>query len=413
MIVEASVPPAAVARHARVVYLTLALCFLAAVLEGFGLQSVGVAARRMAAEFRLSAAMMGWIASASTIGLLPGAVIGGRLADRMGRRRVLAVAVAAFGTFSLLLGSAHSAAMLVALRLLAGLGFGATLPTLIALSAETAEPSSRGRYIGLMYCGVPAGGAVASWISIAGGAAADWRLIFYSGGLLALLTAPALWFALPGSRRDVSGISQERTPAGSASSAAQALFGSRRATTTLLLWGALFLHMLVIYVLLNWLPVLLVRKGFTPWQAGTIQILFNLGGVGGNVLFGWLMDRARRGPTALVMYACVIASLAALADTRGFAGMALVGLGVGLFAIGGQMVLYAMVPDYYPARMRGTGIGWAVAVGRVGSFAGPILAGQVLQAGASAHAILAAAAPALALAAAAVLAVLPRSQAGD
>lgn len=389
---------------------TLSLCCLAAVLEGFGLQSVGVAAGRMAAEFHFSAAAMGWIASASTIGLLPGAVAGGWAADRVGRKRVLAGAVGIFGIFNLAATAAVGLKTLLLLRLLAGLGLGATLPNLIALSAEAAERHTRSRFIGLMYCGVPAGGALVSLLSILGGAAENWRVIFYVGGALAVLAAFALLTALPESAQFQR---RRRAAAASGVPSAQVLFGDARAPATLLLWAALFFQMLVIYVLLNWLPVLLVRRGFSPLQAGAIQLIFNLGGVGGNLLFGRLMDRASRRTTAIVMYGCVIGSLAALAALEGFWASALAGFAVGLFAIGGQMVPYALVPIHYPTLMRSTGVGWSVAIGRLGSFAGPVLAGEVLQAGVPASVILAAATPGLVVAAVAALLVLGRPEAVD
>ena len=61
-------------RHA---VLTIGLCFLVALLEGLDLQSVGVAAPRMAREFGLSVSQMGIAFSAGTFGLLPGAMLGG------------------------------------------------------------------------------------------------------------------------------------------------------------------------------------------------------------------------------------------------------------------------------------------------------------------------------------------------
>lgn len=392
--------------------IAVALCFLAAAMEGFGLQSVGVAAGRMAAEFQLSAAALGWVASASTIGLLPGAIFGGELADWVGRKRVLVGAVLTFGVFTLVTTWIAGYWPLLLARFLTGLGMGAALPNLIALSAEVADDASRSRYIGIMYSGVPAGGALASVVSVVGGDHAGWRAIFQVGGASAILVAVLLVLTLEESsrfrNRAVSAVAREERIREGRTRSLRVLFGGNRASSTLLMWVCLFFHMLVIYVLLNWFPLLLVKRGFSPVQAGVIQIVFNLGAVAGNLVFGWLMDIASRRLTAIFMYSCVIVSLAAINYVVGAESMAVLSCAVGLFAVGGQMVVYAIVPIYYPTEMRGTGVGWAVAVGRLGAFAGPVLVGEVLRSGLGARAVLVGAAPALSVAAIAVLALFAR-----
>src|SRR5262245_5570528 len=81
--------------------LTIGLCFLVALMEGLDLQAAGIAAHGMAAAFGLDKLHMGWVFSAGILGLLPGAFVGGWLADRIGRKRVLIGSVALFGVFSL------------------------------------------------------------------------------------------------------------------------------------------------------------------------------------------------------------------------------------------------------------------------------------------------------------------------
>lgn len=93
--------------------LTLLLCFAIAIFEGFDLQSMGVAAPRMRAEFMLDNAQMAWAFSAAIIGTLPGAIIGGRLADIVGRKKILIGSILLFGVMSLLTAYAENYSLLL------------------------------------------------------------------------------------------------------------------------------------------------------------------------------------------------------------------------------------------------------------------------------------------------------------
>ncbi|MCF6561218.1 MFS transporter, partial [Escherichia coli] len=110
------------------VAMTLGLCFIVALLEGLDLQSIGVAAPRMAREFGLSVGQMGLAFSAGTFGLLPGAMLGGRLADRIGRKRVLILATALFGIFSIATAHVWDFNSLLMIRVATGIGLGAAMP---------------------------------------------------------------------------------------------------------------------------------------------------------------------------------------------------------------------------------------------------------------------------------------------
>src|ERR1700741_2866151 len=81
--------------------IVILVCFFIAALEGFDIQACGVAAPRSGPELALSAGAQGWLASAAMVGLVIGAIMGGAIADRIGRKPVLLVSTAAFGIFSL------------------------------------------------------------------------------------------------------------------------------------------------------------------------------------------------------------------------------------------------------------------------------------------------------------------------
>lgn len=380
---------------------TIVLCFIVAMLEGLDLQAVGVAAPAMASTFALSPAALGWVFSAGLFGLLPGAVFGGWLADRLGRKQVLIVAVVLFGVFSLL--TAHSATyeQLLAARAVTGLGMGAALPILIALSSEVASPGLRNLAVSLTYCGVPLGGAIAALIgmlSIAG----DWRLVFYVGGFAPLVIAALLivWLPKPpvlqGRSLGVGAVTHE-------------LLGQRRGVSTVLLWGACFCTLTVLYMLLNWLPTLLIERGLSRLDTAAIQVLFNVGGVAGSLLAGRLMDKGNALLAVVLAYVGMLGALLALGSVAQTYGLYLAGLAAGGCAVGGQLILYALAPRLYPAQVRATGVGVAVAVGRLGSMSGPLAAGQLLAAGAGVSGLLLAVSPLVAIAACSAAVLLRRT----
>ncbi|MNG92962.1 4-hydroxybenzoate transporter PcaK [compost metagenome] len=375
--------------------LTIGLCFLVALLEGLDLQATGIAAPHMAKAFALTPAMLGWVFSAGLLGLLPGAFIGGWLADRLGRKNILIVAVLLFGGFSLGTALADSYASLLVARLMTGLGLGAALPILIALASEAAPERLRSTAVSITYCGVPLGGAIASIIGMAP-LGEDWRVVFYVGGIAPIVIALVLVVWLKESQAFRAQTGEKVAGQGMLAQ----LFGPGHASRTLLLWVACFFTLTVLYMLLNWLPSLLIGQGFSRPQAGTVQILFNLGGAAGSFLTGRMMDKGHARRAVFIAYIGMLAALAGLGLSTSFAFMLVAGFIAGYCAIGGQLVLYALAPTLYSTQVRATGVGASVAIGRLGSMAGPLAAGV--------GGVLLAASPGLVVAAVAARALLAK-----
>nr|BFE96645.1 hypothetical protein GCM10020185_71810 [Pseudomonas brassicacearum subsp. brassicacearum] len=140
-------------------------------------------------------------------------------------------------------------------------------------------------------------------------------------------------------------------------STAQALFGEGRGRTTLALWLSYFFTLTVMYMLLNWLPSLLLEQGFSKPQAGLVQMLFNIGGALGSLLGGLLLDRCNGIKVVLFVYAGLLSALAGVGLSVGIVPMAIAGFAAGLFVMAAQLVLYALAPPSYPTTVRATG-GW-------------------------------------------------------
>ncbi|TCB34253.1 3-(3-hydroxy-phenyl)propionate transporter MhpT [Acinetobacter sp. ANC 4910] len=373
--------------------LTLLLCFAIAIFEGFDLQSMGVAAPRMRAEFMLDNAHMAWAFSAAIIGTLPGALIGGRLADIIGRKKVLIFSILIFGAMSLVTAFAANYELLLAIRFLTGLGMGGALPMMITLASEAVSSDRKGTAVSIMYSGIPCGGLLTSVVAMLLSGDAEWRHIFYVGGIAPILLIPLLMKFLPESTDYLKHKTQSATPF------LEVLFAKERRMSTIQIWISFFCTLVVLYFLLNWLPLLMGAQGLTKLQANYVQMGYNVGGFFGSILMGMMLDKIRMSFVIKFIYLGILVSLCCLSFSPTVAVLALSAVGCGLFIVGGQSALYGLAAIYYPAEMRGTGVGAAVAIGRIGSFAGPLLAGFLLSLGQSATIVIGSSIPVILIAA--------------
>ncbi|HZL00987.1 MAG TPA: MFS transporter, partial [Caulobacteraceae bacterium] len=255
----------------------IGICLVIAGLEGYAIQALGVAAPRMAPSLHMALRQVGYAASATMAAMGLGAIAGGWLADRFGRRRVMTISVVVFGLSTLLTAAAWSADALVLVRLATGLGLGGAMPNIIAVASEISTPERRARAVTTVSVGLPAGAATAALVTRVFSHGFDWRLIFVIGGILALLVSPAVALLLPEpARRDPAARFVDRR-------AIPALFFEGRWIATLLLWIAICLTMIVLSVMTNWLPTLMIAKGFSGDAGSLAALVFGVVGAGGGL----------------------------------------------------------------------------------------------------------------------------------
>ncbi len=362
----------------RVWISTIAVCLLATVLEGLDIQSVGVAAPKLVKEFGLSPTQAGLLFSAGPLGLFFGAGPGGWLGDRIGRRWALAGSIVIFGVFSLVMTVAATPAALVLVRFLTGLGLGGAMPNLIAITADATPLRWKRSMATALWVGTPVGGLIASQIARG---AADWRLIFLAGGLGPIFLAPLVLLCVP------------KTETSAAESDGQSLwkelFSRERAGSTIALWLAFFCTLLLLHLFLNWLPLLVTGQGHPPQVAAAAAFWFNLGGCTGTLLFAAGLATSRPRTMIAAVYLGMAASLLGLASFGDQpAAMLSLAFFAGAFVITSAFVLYGLTPELYASRLRGAGVGAAVAAGRAGSVVGPAAVGLMLSGGLSSSTVL-------------------------
>jgi len=376
--------------------ITIFLCFVVAVIEGLDLQAAGIAASGIKQHFALSPEQLGVFFSAGILGLLPGTLCGGHYADKVGRKTVLIWSVGVFAFFTLMTVWVNSYTQLLIVRFLAGVGLGAALPNLITLASEAASPNSRGRAVGLMYCGLPVGAILLSFWA-AYDLSGSWKSIFYIGGIAPLIVIPLMIKFLPESREYLQ--VKERVDFNNQENSFKDLFNGSYAGRTLLLWISYFFTLMVVYIMLSWLPSLFMELGFSRTQGSMAQVFFMVGAFFGTVILGMLIDRFNKVFVIVLMYLGILAGLISLNSATTLTEIYLAAALTGTFTIGGQGVLYTYGSYIYPAHMRGTGVGAASAIGRVGAMLGPTIAGFILAEGGGASGVFSAAIPGIVLSA--------------
>jgi AAHS family 4-hydroxybenzoate transporter-like MFS transporter len=159
----------------------------------------------------------------------------------------------------------------------------------------------------------------------------------------------------------------------------QQLFTGGLAATTVLVWVVFFANLLNMYLFSYWMPTVLNLSGLKPEVAVFYASMFQLGGILSCLVLGPMIDRFG----APKVLACSFASGVIFVLTIGLASLpapfiAIPILGAGAAMIGSQLGANAMVAALYPARIRSTGVGWALGIGRLGGIAGPAIGGSLL-----------------------------------
>ena len=380
--------------------LTIFLCFLVAFFEGFDLQAPGIAAKGIAATFGLDQLQMGYVFSLGVFGMLFGAFFGGRVADYLGQKKVLMLAVAIFGVFFSISALAPNLEVLYVARFLTGVGLGAAMPTMISVVGDEATEANRGKLNSLMYCGLPVGAICVAGLGIFF-PQISWHTLFLIGGLAPLLLLPFMALILKDKKKQQQAqVQPEAVPAMS-----EILFKNKKYAHTLPLWVSFFFTLMVNYILISWLPNLLMEQGLEKKQAFLVMLVFQVGAVIGTLALGYLLDRLKLWQMSVIIYFGLLIAVFILFTTTSVPLLIFAGVIGGIFSTGGQSILYGISPIFYSPAGKVTGVGSAISLGRLGAMTGPLLTGKILALGLGTTGILIASAPGIVLSAVAVTAL--------
>ncbi|HJZ75600.1 MAG TPA: MFS transporter [Vicinamibacterales bacterium] len=399
------------------------------ILDGLDNQLLGAAVPAMMREWSLQRPAFVPVQTAGMLGMMIGGAIGGVIGDRLGRRVALLGSVIAFGALTVLVSMSGGIAMLTALRFLAGFGLGGAMPNAAALSSEYVPIRKRPFAVTLTIVCIPLGGSLAGFIGGTLLPRVGWRGLFLVGGILPLAIAAVLLKVLPESPRFLARQSErwpqlrallrrlghsvpddaqfaDATEKGVSVSPRELLNPDLR-SDTIALCASFFFCLLTVYIGTTWVPTLLSGAGFDLGTASYGLTAFNLGGVVGAILGAIVIMRLGSRLTMLVMAAGAIAGAVVLATMSigpqsAFLVLAMLAWTGGLInAV--QTTMYALAAHVYPTAVRATGVGTAVAFGRIGGVLSPAVGSWALESGSSRYFGLMAATMTVALAALAAI----------
>lgn len=368
--------------------------------------AIGFTAASIAASFGLSVPQALQTGTLFFLGMFAGATLFGRLADRIGRRKVLLLTVTCDAVFGLASVFAPNFAVLLGLRFLTGMAVGGTLPVDYAMMAEFLPPRNRGRWL-VWLEGFWAIGtiiiALTAWIAHLNGAAEPWRWIFAVAALPALIgiflrlwvpESPMFLLRQGDSRGARAVVDRVLTANGSRPlppdaqlvapplpDEEQRLFGPELRRRSLAIFATWFLVSLSYYGVFVWLPAELVKGGFGFVRGYGFLVLLALAQIPGYALAAYGVEAWGRKPTLQIFLILSAAGclMFTLVSSPWLVALSLMIMSFALLGTWGA--LYAFTPELYPTGLRGTGMGLASAMARLGGLLAPSLMGLVVARG--------------------------------
>ena len=292
----------------------LGLCAAVVFMDGFDAQAIGYVAPSLSQAWHLAPGALGPVFGAGLFGIMLGALVGGPVADYLGRKRVIIFAALFFGICTLITAVVKDVQQLLIIRFITGLGLGAAMPNAIALISEYSPKRRHAIMVMAMFCGFSLGAALGGLVAGLLVPRFGWPSVFVFGGVVPLLLVPLLAVALPelvrflllrnpadpaitsivsklGAAPTVSRGPFTISEEGHEGFTVPQLFTHGRALATVLLWIIFFMNLLNLYFLSNWLPTVLHDMGISISTAAFTSALFQVGGTVAPFFLGFLIDR--------------------------------------------------------------------------------------------------------------------------
>ncbi|MBU8828962.1 MFS transporter [Mycolicibacterium goodii] len=376
-------------------YRALALCFLCIVVDGLEVTVVSFLPKALKADWGVGTAQLAPAMTAGLIGLGVGALVGGPLGDRIGRRRVISWAVGCFTVTTLVTAASDGVLTFSVLRLLTGISLGASMPNVAALVSEIVPTNRRRSIVALVWSGFPTGAAIGAATMPLIVDAFDWQAAILVSGIVAGAVFVFIGLFLPESPmyladtgRDTSQLVKfcnavepgsagqqcrfaRGTTAGAKSYPLGALLARNRRIGTLTLWVGYMAVMFAIYLTSTWLPYLFSEADFTAGSISALTTALQIGGAVGCAAIGFIQDRF--GPHRTLVLAstlCAVAALTLATFPRATTVLAVLVFTLGMCTNAISTGYTAISTTFYPTAIRSTGTSWTAGMSRIGAVLG-------------------------------------------
>jgi MFS family permease len=371
--------------------------------ETFALvMSVGAALRQLLepSQYPQIPVYAGTLIALTLLGWGIGGLIGGVLADYLGRKRTMMLAILAYSIMTGLSAFAWDWVSFAVLRFLVGLAIGSEWVTGASIVSELWPDKVRGRGVGLMQSGLGIGFFLASfaWLFVGAMGPNSWRYMFLIGVLPALMT---LWVrrAIPESER-WEHVNDQRQAAlerkrGGASLGAQDEALARFTVADLFVEPEVRRRVILAFLMSlattfafwgisAWIPpyvgAFATKAGLSTqeWQSYAGMAL-NGSAVLGYAGFGFLADAFGRKPVTIFYVVASLVSVALLFLWAQDLTFMLIGAGLcGIFVSGQYTWMAAWLPELFPTRMRATAAGFVFNMPRLIAWTGPLISGWLI-----------------------------------
>ena len=384
-------------------WIIFSVCSAGFLLDAADFQIMALVAPSIAREWGLDSKALGFVLSATAVGMLLGSYLFGIVADRIGRRIGFQLTIAIVAAFSGLCAFAQDPTQLAVLRFLTGLGIGGFVPIDTAMISEFMPARKRGRMLALWAMFFPVGAFAAAGAASLVMPAFGWRGLFIVGVVPAVMVL-VVRMLIPESprfllnrgrtelaRRSIEWIAMGQSipeaapvPVAKPTSAVPRmtvgdLFNRKYRSRTIMLWIVWFGWSFGYFGVYLWLPSLLVQhRGVPGARIFTFIMGFMLAGMLGKFVVSLIIDQFGRRKTIALFGICSAAMLFLFGHQTSYEQLILFGYVYAFFHEGGLGAIAPYTPELYPTHARATGVGWANGAGRIASIVAPIVVGFVV-----------------------------------